>query len=298
MAIATLLALTLLFSSLHAGPVPSPASDRPCVNFLLPVSVTAQNAEYDIVHVNDNINATAFAVDLDTWSFNVTNRVLRNITVSDTFEISAQLCIPPNGNKKQNLFIATHGGLFDKRYWDPEINPSEYSFVDAALAGGYSILTYDCLGTGLSDKPDANTIVQAPFELEILRGITDLARNGKLLKHAVSATSESTLNDSKLSFNKIIHVGHSFGSFLTSAFLATYGNQSDAAVITGYIPNSHAPEMQKSTFGLEYAPQNNKTLFSDRSSGYLVGGTLGGLQTVFFSTKADTTTGIGGFDKN
>lgn len=114
MAIATLLALNLLFNSLEAGSAPSPFSDRPCENFMLPVSVTAQNAEYDIVHVNDNINATAFAVDLDTWSFNATSRLLRNITVSDTFNISVQLCVPPTGIKKQNLFIATHGGLFDK----------------------------------------------------------------------------------------------------------------------------------------------------------------------------------------
>ena len=306
MAIATLLALTLLFNRLEAGPIPSTASDRPCVSFMLPVPATAQNAEYDVVHVNDNINATAYAVDLDTWSFNATSRVLRNITVSDTFNISVQLCVPPNGIKKQNLFIATHGGLFDKRYWDLAINPSEYSFVDAALAGGYSILTYDRLGTGSSDKPDAYTIVQAPLQLEILRSITNMARSGELLKHTagnadsastrVSAASTNTFKGSDVSLDKIIHVGHSFGSVLTTAFLATYGNLSDAAVITGYILNEHFAEMRKATFDLEYAPQNNMTLFGDRSSGYMVDGTLGGFQTVFFSTQADATTGIGGFD--
>ena len=307
MAIATLITLTLLFSRLEAGPVPSPASDRPCVNFMLPVPATAQNAEYDVVHVNDNINATAYAVDLDTWSFNATSRLLRNITVSDMFDISVQLCVPPHGTKKQNLFIATHGGLFDKRYWDPAINPSEYSFVDAALARGYSILTYDRLGTGSSDKPDAYTIVQAPIQLEILRGITNMARSGELLKHTagnadsanttVSAVSTNTFKGSHVSFGKVIHVGHSFGSVLTNAFLAMYGNLSDAAVLTGYILNEHFTEMQKAAFGLEYAPQNNMTLFGDRSSGYMICGTLGGFQTVFFSTQADATTGIGGFDK-
>ncbi|KAL9039103.1 MAG: hypothetical protein Q9214_005013 [Letrouitia sp. 1 TL-2023] len=296
MAIATLLALTLLFNRLKAGPVPSPASDRPCVNFMLPVPATAQNAEYDIVHVNDNINATAYAVDLDTWSFDVKSRVLRNITVSETFDISVQLCVPPNGIKKQNLFIATHGGLFDKRYWDPAINPSEYSFVDTALAGGYSILTYDRLGTGSSDKPDAYTIVQAPLQLEILRSITNMARSGELLKHA-AGNAGSAFKGSDVSLDKIIHVGHSFGSVLTTAFLATYGNLSDAAVVTGYILNEHFAEMRKATFGLEYAPQNDMTLFGDRSSGYMVDGTLGSFQTVFFSAQADATTGIGGFDR-
>ena len=299
MVIATLLTLTLLFNRMEAGLVPFPTSDRPCVSFMLPVPATAQNIEYDTVHVSDNINATAYAVDLDTWSSkNAASRVLRKFTISDTFDISVQLCLPPNGIKKQNLLIATHGGGFDKRYWDPAITPSEYSFVDAALAGGYSILTYDRLGTGLSDKPDAYTIVQAPLQLEILRGITNMARSGELLKHAAGTAdlALTTAKGSYRSFNKVIHVGHSFGSFLTHNFLATYGNLSDAAVLTGYILNEHLAEARVTAFGLEYAPQHNMTLFGDRSSGYMVGGTLAALQTVFFSTQADATTGIGGFD--
>ena len=310
MAIATLLALILLFKRLEAGLVPSPASNRPvrpCVNLMLPVPATAQNKDYDTVHVSDNVNATAFAVDLDTWSSkNEASRVLRNITVSDIFNISIQLCIPSNRIKEQKLVIATHGASFDKRYWDPAINPSEYSFVDAALAAGYSILTYDRLGTGLSDKPDAYTIVQAPLQLEVLRSITNMARSGELLNHAagnadsaattIPATSTNPFKGFDGSFDKVIHVGHSFGSALTHAFLATYGNLSDAAVLTGYILNDHLAEARVTSFGLEYASQNNVTLFGDRSSGYMVGGTLGALQTVFFSTQEDATTGIGGFE--
>ena len=299
MAIATLLTLTLLLNRLEAGPVIVPAGDRPCVNFMLPVPATAQNTEYDIIHVDDNVNATAFAVDLDTWSFNATSRILRNITVSDTFDISVQLCRPPNGIKKQNLLIATHGAGFDKRYWDPAINPSEYSFVDAALAEGYSILTYDRLGTGSSDKPDAYTIVQAPLQVEILKGITEMARSGELgavsAGTMVSNASTSTSNESDASFDKIIHVGHSFGSILTSRLLATYGNLSDAAVLTGYIPNQYLADLRLTSWGLEYAPQSNMTLFGDRPSGYMVAGARG-LQTTFFSTEANASTGIGGFD--
>ena len=261
---------------------------------MLPVPATAQNAEYDIVHVSDNINATAFAVDLDTWSFNAKSRVLRNITVSDTFDISVQLCVPPNGLKRQNLFIATHGGLFDKRYWDPTINPSEYSFVDAALAEGYSILTYDRLGTGLSDEPDVYTIVQVPLQLEILRSITNMARSGELLKNSTGSTD--ILKSSNTFFHNIIHIGHSFGSVLTNAFLANYGNLTDAAVLTGFIQNEHFAELRVATFGLEYAPQNNKTLSGDRPSVYMVDGTLGGFRTIFFSTQANATTEIGDVD--
>ncbi|KAL8837010.1 MAG: hypothetical protein Q9170_002699 [Blastenia crenularia] len=293
MAIATFLALTLLFNGLNAGPVPSPASDRSCVSFMLPVPASAQNAEYDIVHVDDNISASAFIADIDTWSFNQSSRLLRNITTSGTYNISVQLCIPPTGIKKQDLMIATHGGAFDKRYWDAAIKPSEYSFVHAALADGYSILTYDRLGTGLSDKPDAYTVVQAPLQVEILRSITNMARSGEVFKHVASTTLSAA---STKTFKRIIHVGHSFGTLLTTALLATYGNLSDAAVLTGYIPNPHFAEGLRSSFDPQYAPQNNMTLFGDRSSGYVTPGTRSSFQTLFFSNKTNATTGIGGFD--
>ncbi len=43
------------------------------------------------------------------------------------------------------------------------------------LAQGYSILTYDRLGTGNSAKPDVYDIIQVSVEIEILRGLTNLA---------------------------------------------------------------------------------------------------------------------------
>ena len=301
MALITIAALALLFKGLEATPVPSPESGRPCVEFTLPVSVTAQNAEYDIIPVNNNIDSTAVALDLDTrTSPTDVQRVIRNITVSDTYNISAQLCVPPAGPKKSHLQIATHGLVYDKRYWDVTLNPSEYSYVNAALAAGYSILTYDRLGTGLSDKPDAYTVVQAPLQLEILRRITELARNGELLKQAAATNnignSTGALVDRRVSFEKIIHVGHSYGSTLTSALLSTYGNLSDAAVITGNIISDAVKQFKKTSFDIQYAAQNDPDLFGDRSSGYVVPGTKSAVQTGFFSTRANATSGIGGFE--
>jgi hypothetical protein len=97
--------------------------------------------------------------------------------------IHVQLCTPrkPASAKKATLQIAAHGLIYDKRYWDAEINSVENSYVNAALNAGYSILTYDRLGTGLSDKPDGYTIVQAPLQLEILHQLTLMAHDGRLL---------------------------------------------------------------------------------------------------------------------
>jgi hypothetical protein len=61
-------------------------------------------------------------------------------------------------------------------YWDPELKPESYSYVDAALGAGYSILIYDRLGTGQSEKPDAYDIVQGPPHIEILNQLIVLAR--------------------------------------------------------------------------------------------------------------------------
>lgn len=297
MAALLLLALLLLPKRLQAGSVLSSRTDRPCTTFLLPVPAAAENAEYDTIPVGDNINATAWSVDVDTWSFNETSRIIRNFTVSDIFQINAQLCVPSRGFKKDKLIIATHGGLFDKRYWDPAINPSEYSFVNAAITAGYSILTYDRLGTGLSDKPDAYTIVQASLQLDILRSLTLMARSGELMKHAAGIPTPNVLKDVNQSFTKIIHVGHSFGSVLTNGLITTYPNTSDAAILTGYILNQYFGDMRKTAFDFEYAPQSDPALFGDRSSGYMVDGSLGGFQTIFFNTLTNGTTGIGGFAK-
>jgi hypothetical protein len=161
----------------------------------------ANNAIYDIPRVDSNIEAVEYALQADTWSTPVSSkRIKKNITIEDTFSMHAQLCTPnaPQAPPKSSLLqIATHGLVFDKRlsvplptltlqltqiyrYWDPMINPSEYSYVHSALSSGYSIFTYSRLGTGLSSKPSAYTTVQAPLELEILRTITIMARSGSL----------------------------------------------------------------------------------------------------------------------
>ena len=305
MPVAILLGLLLLCKNLRAGFLPSAVNNRPCIDLMLPIPATAQHTEDNNIHVNNNIDAAAWAVSIDTWSFNEASHV-RNFTVSGTYNISAQLCVPPDRSKRQHLIIATHGAFVDKGYWDVAINRPEYSFVDAAIEAGYSILTYDRLGSGLSEKPDAYTVVQAPIQREILREITNFARSGEIFKHTSSAlgttnetksnASTTSFETSKVTFDKIIHVSHSFGSILTSLFLSTYGNESDAAVLTGFIENVHLAELRKTSADLEYAPQSDPTLFGDRTSGYMVGGTVSSFQAGFFSTQTNATTGVGGFD--
>ena len=286
-------AILLLAPHLKAGPVPTDPphypSNRPCTEFMLPLAVTASSAIYDVMRVDNNIDAMAFAVSRDTWSHEF--QVLKNQTISGTYDISVQLCVPPEGSKRDHLQVVTHGYAFEKRYWDSEINPSEYSYVENAMKAGYSVLTYDRLGTGKSPKPDAYTGLSATVELEMLREISEMARSGDLMKHISSADI-----DTEQSFNKIIHVGHSYGSILTWSLLSTYPEVSDGAVLTSYILNKYVSMLRLASFGIEFAQTTDPELFGDFPSGYFVQNSAATLQSGFFSTFTNETTGVGGFE--
>jgi hypothetical protein len=113
--------------------------------------------------------------------------IIKNTTTTGTFNIHAQLCVALSSTHSDILQIATHGVHYDSRYWDSEYQPENHSYVDATLKAGYSILTYDRLGVGQSDHPDAYSVVQAPLKLEILRQLTLIARNGTLYSLAEKA---------------------------------------------------------------------------------------------------------------
>jgi len=82
------------------------------------VAVTAVNYVLDIVPVNSNEEAVAFTLDIDRWtSPNVTERILGNVTVSETYPLQAKLCFPDKSNDKHALQLLTHGLLVDSRYW-------------------------------------------------------------------------------------------------------------------------------------------------------------------------------------
>lgn len=218
-------------------------------------------------------------------------RATGNITITGTYNIAAKLCVPANGLKKHYLQIATHGGGYDQRYWDVRIDPSQYSYVDAVLDAGYSILTYDRLGTGKSDKPDAYTVVQLPAGLQVLRAITEIARQGQLGKYAVNASSVPLQE-----FEKFIHVGHSEGSFITVGLVSFYGNLTDAVVSTGFIPPTMMSPAAAAINDFQYAPEDNPQLFGEFSSGYVVAGTPNAVQAGFLSDRRNHTVGLGGFE--
>ncbi|KAF5530778.1 alpha beta-hydrolase [Fusarium mexicanum] len=250
-----------------------------CVQLLIPVTASANNTRYNSVKVESNIDLVDFVWDTSTWSH--ANRSVELLPVNGTYSINAELCIPADGKKSDVLQIATHGLGFDKRYWDPEFKPEEYSYVDAALAKGYSILTYDRLGTGKSTKANGYNEVQLGLQVAILKELTVLARDGNLLKSSKVIGKQPQKGFYEYKPKKVVHIGHSFGSATTSGLLSLHGNLSDGAILTGFLPNSQSGKVGANAFGFEFARQHDPKRFGDRPAGYAVQASLSSIQQIF-----------------
>lgn len=280
-------ALWLFYRTVLASPiVVSDRSHGYCTELDIPLFASAPSAVYDIPRVNNDIEATAWAIfDATRSNIHGVGNIIENTTTSGVFNIHAQLCVPKSSDKQDILQIATHGLHYDSRYWDSRYQPENYSYVDATLKAGYSILTYDRLGVGQSDHPDAYEVVQAPLQLEILRQLTLMARNGTLYEFAGKQTPVIPTLSQLGKPSKIVHIGHSFGSVLTSAFIATYGNLTDGAIITGFYLGLNLASAGSTSFVVEYAATGSPSF--DRPSGYVVS-KKNGIQNIFFGGNPKT----------
>lgn len=113
------------------------------------------------------------------------------------------------------------------RYWDLPYNNFNYSYVDHALSQGYHTFSYDRLGLGKSSHGEPKNEIQLFLEIEVLAQLTRMLRDGTLLRKGVHPHPE-----------KIVHVGHSFGSALTYSMSAKYPDITDAIALTGFSMNA------------------------------------------------------------
>ncbi|KAL2187887.1 hypothetical protein L209DRAFT_764701 [Thermothelomyces heterothallicus CBS 203.75] len=153
--------------------------------------------------VDSSIDAIDWTGNVTTWSTpDAAARTIGPVHINSPFRVGAQLCVSSKkGPKAEILQIATHGVGFDKRYWDVELEPEEYSYVDAAVKKGYSVLTYGRLGTGQSQTPDAYTV---------------LARSGRLI---ISS--------------------HSYGSYLIVLMLSKHADLTDLPILVNVLHYDH-----------------------------------------------------------
>ncbi|KAF2653300.1 alpha/beta-hydrolase [Lophiostoma macrostomum CBS 122681] len=138
---------------------------------------------------------------------------------SAEYEISGTFCSPKalkgNGTEK-TVLVATHGFGFDRRYWAPE--DEDYSFAKYALDAGYSFFYYDRLGVGKSQRISGFE-EQASMQNALLANVLEGMHNGSYT--------------GSVKANKLVLIGHSFGSFYSQALIAERPDLVDAAVLTG-----------------------------------------------------------------
>ncbi|KAK3068261.1 hypothetical protein LTR53_014320 [Teratosphaeriaceae sp. CCFEE 6253] len=272
-------ALLALSSSAAVARIPSEHAAAGCHAVTIPVPVSATNVRFTLPTVDDSLEAVQWAIE-DSRRTNV-NRTSGTIAINQTFSIATQLCVPAHGAKKDHLQILTHGHFANHKYWDVRVQPEEYSQVESLLAAGYSVLNYDRLTVGDSERPDAYAVAQTQVEVEILRHLVLMARDGRLL-HLAPAPAPTT------QFNKIIVVGHSYGSKLTLALLAQYSALVDAAIINGQLPpvtGDAEPVGASLIFGPRFAAEADPIRWRGYGSGYIAMADLHTLQMTFFARR-------------
>ena len=162
-----------------------------------------------------------------------------------------------------------------------EIQPEEYNYVDAAIAKGYSVLAYDRIGTGGSQKPNAYDIVQVPTDIEVLRALTNMARDGTLISSS-QVSGDHTVQNYKAA--KVVHVGHAYGAFIMHIMFTQYANISDGALMTGLLFNTamEAYPLSVLNYNHAFAKEADPVKFADWGSGYFVLDNKLTLQKLFF----------------
>lgn len=112
-------------------------------------------------------------------------------------------------------------------------------------------------------------MVQAPLEQAALQALTTLIQNG-------------TFPNVRNRFERIIHVGHSFGSLLSYALARDHPNLSDGLVLTAFSQNgTFAPFF---SLGANFESVTGiSTLATRYKAGYFASGNPSAVQTNFFA---------------
>ena len=232
-----------------------------CVRGKINITASASNIRLLLKSPASQAELTQTTVDMAQAGSDIMQRVTSGGSnqVSGTFQIYSELCVPTNtsaAGQVQTLQFLNHGGTLDHTYWD--FAPG-YSYVDAAAGAGYATFSYDRLGTGLSDHPDPNQVVQAALQIEIahvlIQGLRKVRVQGKGVK-------------------KIVGVGHSAGSALVLGVVGEYPRDIDGLVFTGISATAAGEPTAQVSFNLLPAPLDPSGRFRGLDYGYLTQGAV------------------------
>ncbi|KAK5054733.1 hypothetical protein LTR84_001625 [Exophiala bonariae] len=270
---AVALTITTSVNAIPTWPDSSSSTNRnfQCQNLTIPVTISARNAIFDVATPETNIEVTNFILNLAQQGHNYSHTILKEYAdVSGDYTLAATYCAPLNGNSK-TLQILTHGVGFDRSYWDIPLNDFNYSYVASAVGEhGFSTLSWDRLGIGASTHGEPVNEIQATLEIAALKELTRLARAQQIPGLALP------------SFEKYVHVGHSFGSIQSFELARESPDLSDGLILTGFgLNGSFLPFFQ---FGGNWVSATSiPALASQYAAGYFGAGNPSAVQTNFFS---------------
>ncbi|KAK2027449.1 alpha/beta-hydrolase [Colletotrichum zoysiae] len=245
------------------------ASARVCQNLTVEVSITARNGVFNISTPETNIDVTNFLLKSAEQGRNISAEYLVDYAnVGGTYQLASTYC-HPNSGPGRVLQILTHGIGFDRSYWDFPANNYNYSYVGPAVDDyGYSTFSWDRLGIAESSHGEPVNEIQGFLELAALKALTDKLRDG-------------TVPELGSTFEKIVHVGHSFGSIHSYALTAMYPDVSDGVILTGFAPNTTF--FPNFLLGGAFIQAGGVPSLSDYPPGYLASSYEGGTHINFFA---------------
>ena len=165
------------------------------------------------------LSAATAAAD-DTRCENVSFSVTIGGPLPGPYRIVGELCTPGHGTQAP-LQLLVHGATYNHLYWDFPFDPDHYSYVRHANQAGFATLAIDRLGAGASDHP-LGALVTVHESANTIHQIVTSLRNG--------STADSCGNP--IQFDRIVLVGHSFGSNISWTEAGTYGDV-DGVILSG-----------------------------------------------------------------
>jgi pimeloyl-ACP methyl ester carboxylesterase len=145
-----------------------------------------------------------------------------------SYRIAGTVC-RPLGQPVRGLQILVHGNSYNRSYWDFPFETGHYSYVRRALAAGFATLAIDRLGSGASDHPIGELVTTHASAFTVHQIVS-----------AVRAGSVTDSGGNCVQSDRIVLVGHSFGSNFSWTEAGIYGDV-DGLVLTAISHDQNPP---------------------------------------------------------
>lgn len=216
----TLLILSTLFTA------PLVTANPTCTNLRIPLTATASNEVFPIPVGLNYSNPAAVSAFVQTVLGDA-GTAYPLIPTTFTGIVAARYCEPEVtiANRSDVVQLFMSGVTENNLYWFGLGYPNgydgnEYSTVDYASKQGYPTLAIDRIGVGNSTHPDPILQQQVNLEEAVSHQLVTMLKAG-------TAVPGKT-------FNRIIFVGHSYGSILGNAQATNHPGDISAFILTGY----------------------------------------------------------------